>query len=129
DETNLHTSLEVRVSRETRLVTHAESAVILPNDTLNDLGREATADRGGAHANLRGLRRVPAAEAAVAGAEALAGAGARAVTERAPPTEADTLAATAAAFTDARQTETARAVRVADLVAEHVAHGADRVRA
>ena len=70
---------------------------------------------------------VRAAEAAVAGAEALAGAGAGAVTERADVAEADAFAATAAAFADAGEAETAGAERVADRVAPHVAAGAERV--
>ena len=60
-------------------------------------------------------------------AEALAGAGAGAVTDGADVAEADAFAATAAAFADAGETEAARAERVADGVAPHVAAGAHRI--
>src|SRR5262249_27828623 len=102
-------TLEVRVVAEAVLVAQAEATEVLAHDALDDLGREAAADARRAHADRRRLGAVRAAQAAVTGAEALASAGAGAVTDRADRSEADTFAATAAAFTDARQAEAASA--------------------
>src|SRR5690606_16083399 len=102
-------AFEVRVAAEALLVAHAETAVVLTHDALDDLRRQTSAHAGRTHAHLGSARLVRSAEAAVTGAEALAGAGAGAVTERTDRSETDTLAATTAAFTDAGQTETAGA--------------------
>src|SRR5262249_46262829 len=101
DEAHRHRAFEVRVSRDTLLVVHTETAVALANDTLNDFRREAAAAAGRAHADLRCACRVSATETAVTGAEALARTGAGAVTERADRSETDTFAATTATFADA----------------------------
>ena len=113
------------------LVAETEATEVLANDALDDLRREATVDLRRALTERRALGLVRAAEAAVAVAEALTGAGAGAVSERSDVAEADAFAATAAAFADAGEAEAARAERVADRVAPHVAAGAraDRCRA
>ena len=59
--------------------------------------------------------------------EALTRAGTGAVTEGSDVAEADAFAATAAAFADAGEAETARAERVADRIAPHVAASGERV--
>src|SRR5512132_1806942 len=127
DEAHGDAALEVRAVAQTVLVTEAEATEVLANDTLNDLGRETTADLRSAHANLRRLGPVRATEAAVAGAEALPGAGASAVTDGADRAEADAFAATAAAFADTGEAEAAGAERVADVSAPHVAASAERI--
>src|SRR5690606_10564313 len=129
DEANRHAPFEVRVLGEALLVAHAEAAVVLPHDALNDLGRQTPAHLGGAHAHLRCPGLVGAAQTAVTGAEALARAGAGAVPQRSDAAEADTLAATTATFTGARQTEAAGAGGVANLIAPHVAASAHLVHA
>ena len=74
-------ALEVRVVAQAVLVAEAEATEVLANDALDDLGREAAVDLRRAHADLRALASVRAAEAAVARAEALTGAGAGAVAD------------------------------------------------
>src|SRR5262249_50555461 len=92
----------------------AEAAEALADDALDDLRRDAAADRGRAHADGGRAHRVAAAEAAGG------------VTDGA---HADALAATAAALADARQPQTAVAERVADGAAEHLAARARAVLA
>ena len=116
--------LQVGVVAHAVLVAKAEATEVLAHDALDDLGRQAPVDARRALANARGLDLVAAAETTAAAADALPRAGAGAVTEAAEVAEADALATTAAAFADARKAEAARAERIADGVAEHVAAGA-----
>src|SRR5262249_23043250 len=92
---------QVGVIAQAVLVAEAEAAEVLPDDALDALRREPAAHLRGAHADLRGLRTVRAAEPAVARTKTLSGAGAGAVAQGADAAEADTLAAAAAALADA----------------------------
>src|SRR5262249_44831890 len=109
------------------LVAEAEAAEVLPDDALDDLGREAAAHVGDADTD-RGRRRVVrAGQGAVAPAEALPIAAAGAVAIGADGAEAAALAAATAALADPREAEAAGAEGVADVLAPHVAPGGQGV--
>src|SRR5262249_20248856 len=101
-EANTDAALQVGVVAQTVLVAEAEASEVLAHDALDHLGREAAAHGRRAHANLRGLRLVRAAEATVARAEAVAGAVARSsgVADRSDGTEADAFPFAASALAD-----------------------------
>src|SRR5690606_8195615 len=129
DEARRNATLQVRIASEALLVTHPETAEVLADDALDDLGRQTAADGGRTHAHFRGTRRVRAAQTPVTRAETLTRPGAGTVAEGPDIAETDTFASAAATFTDTRETETAGAECVADFVAPHVAASADLVGA